>query len=119
MLPSAYASDSKGARQSADTDEWHRDIRGAVPVRFGPNGVREVHATAGTEAAWLRGRNNMSNAYAAVSALIFTVVAIMHVLRVINRWTVAIGPYNVPMNVSWAALVVSALLAIWGFMQLS
>ena len=90
-----------------------------MPVRFGPNGVREVHATAGTEAAWLRGRNNMSNAYAAVSALIFTVVAIMHVLRVINRWTVAIGPYNVPMNVSWAALVVSALLAIWGFMQLS
>jgi uncharacterized membrane protein YecN with MAPEG domain len=60
----------------------------------------------------------MSNAYAAVSALIFAVVAIMHVFRVINRWTVAIGPYNVPMNVSWAALVVSALLSIWGFAQL-
>ena len=67
----------------------------------------------------LMGRDKMSNAYAAVSALIFAVVAIMHVFRVINRWTVAIGPYNVPMNVSWAALVVSALLAIWGFAQLS
>jgi hypothetical protein len=60
----------------------------------------------------------MSNSYAAVSALIFLLVAVGHVLRLINRWTVQIGPYNVSMNVSWAALVVSALLAIWGFMQL-
>ena len=61
----------------------------------------------------------MSNAYAAVSALIFAVVAIMHVFRVINRWPVVIGPYNISMNASWAALVVGALLSIWGFMQLS
>jgi hypothetical protein len=61
----------------------------------------------------------MSNAYAAVSALIFAAVAIAHVIRLVNRWTVAIGPYNVSMNVSWVALVVSALIAIWGFMQLS
>jgi hypothetical protein len=27
--------------------------------------------------------------------------------------------YNVPMNVSWVALAVSALLSIWGFAQLS
>ena len=65
-----------------------------------------------------RGENEMSNAYAAVSALIFAVVAIAHVVRLVNRWTVAIGPYNVSMNVSWVALVVSALIAIWGFMQL-
>ena len=61
----------------------------------------------------------MSNAYAAVSTLIFAVVAIAHLVRIINRWSVVIGPYNISMNVSWAALVVSALLAIWGFMQLS
>jgi hypothetical protein len=60
----------------------------------------------------------MSNSYAAVSALIFALVAIGHVVRLINGWTVQIGPYNVSMNVSWAALVVSALIAIWGFMQL-
>jgi hypothetical protein len=60
----------------------------------------------------------MSNSYAAVSALIFTLVAVGHVVRLINRWTVQIGPYNVSMNVSWAALFVSALIAIWGFMQL-
>ena len=61
----------------------------------------------------------MSNSYAAVSALIFAIVSVMHVVRLINRWPVVIGPYNISMNVSWAALVVSALLAIWGFMQLS
>jgi hypothetical protein len=65
-----------------------------------------------------RGREKMSNSYALISALIFALVAVAHVLRLVNRWTVAIGPYNVSTNVSWAALVISALLAIWGFMQL-
>jgi hypothetical protein len=50
----------------------------------------------------------MSNSYAVVSALIFALVAVGHVVRLANRWTVAVGPYNVSMNVSWAALVVSA-----------
>ena len=54
----------------------------------------------------------MSNSYAAVSALIFVLVAVAHVLRLVNGWTVQIGPYNVSMNVSWGALVVAALLAI-------
>ena len=61
----------------------------------------------------------MSNSYAAVSALVFTIVAVMHLVRIIRRWSVVIGPYNVSMNVSWAGLVVAALLAIWGFTQLS
>jgi hypothetical protein len=59
----------------------------------------------------------MSNSYAIVSALIFALVAIMHVVRLIKRWTVVIGSYNVSMNVSWVALVVAALIAIWGFTQ--
>ena len=60
----------------------------------------------------------MSNSYAVVSALIFAVVAIAHVVRLIKGWKVEIGPYNVSMNVSWVAVVVAALIAIWGFMQL-
>ena len=60
----------------------------------------------------------MSSSYGVVSALIFALVAIGHVVRLAKRWTVTIGPYNVSMNVSWAAVVVSALIAIWGFMQL-
>jgi hypothetical protein len=65
-----------------------------------------------------QGENKMSNAYAVVSALIFALVAVGHVVRLVQGWSVAIGPYNISMNVSWAALVVSALLAIWGFTQL-
>jgi len=61
----------------------------------------------------------MWNAYAAVSAVIFAIVSVMHVVRLINRWPVVIGPYNISMNASWVALVVGALLSIWGFMQLS
>jgi len=62
--------------------------------------------------------NEMSNSYAEVSALVFTIVAVMHLVRIISRWSVVIGPRSISMNVSWAGLVVSALLAIWGFMQL-
>jgi uncharacterized membrane protein len=59
----------------------------------------------------------MSNAYTAVSALIFAVVAIAHLIRIVRGWTVLIGPHAVPMSVSWIGLVLAALLAIWGFMQ--
>jgi hypothetical protein len=61
----------------------------------------------------------MSNYYAAISALIFVVVAIGHLIRLLNRWTVQLGPFSVPMSVSWAGLVIAALLSIWGFMQLA
>jgi len=61
----------------------------------------------------------MSNAYIAVSALLYAILAVMHLVRIINRWSVVIGPNNVSMNVSWLALFVSALISIWGFMQLS
>jgi hypothetical protein len=60
----------------------------------------------------------MSNYYAAVSALIFSLVALAHVARIMKRWKVQIGPLSVSMSVSWIGLVVAGLLAIWGFMQL-
>jgi hypothetical protein len=53
--------------------------------------------------------------YAFITAIIFSIVAIMHSWRIYNRWPVTIGPHSVSMNVSWAGLVVAALLAIWGF----
>jgi len=60
----------------------------------------------------------MSNYYVAVSAPIFALVAIAHLVRLIKRWTVDIGPYEVPISISWAGFVVATLLAIWGFTQL-
>jgi hypothetical protein len=60
----------------------------------------------------------MSKYYAAISALIFAVVAIGHLIRLLKRWTVQIGPFSVPGSVSWVGLIIAALISIWGFMQL-
>ena len=49
--------------------------------------------------AW--GENKMWNAYVAASALLYAILAVMHLVRIINRWSVVIGPNNVSMNVSW------------------
>jgi hypothetical protein len=53
--------------------------------------------------------------YALITALILAIVAILHGWRIFKGWTVQIGPHSVSMTVSWAGLVVAALLAIWGF----
>jgi hypothetical protein len=53
-------------------------------------------------------------AYAAVTALIFALVAIVHGYRIYEEWPVQIGPYSISMTLSWIGLVVAALLAIWG-----
>jgi uncharacterized membrane protein len=55
--------------------------------------------------------------YAAVTALIFAIVAILHFVRLLKRLPVHVGPHSVPMSLSWAGLAVSGLLAIWGFTQ--
>jgi hypothetical protein len=60
----------------------------------------------------------MINYYAAASALIFAIVAIVHLIRILRGWAVQIGPHPVPMSLSWIGLIIAALLAIWGFMQL-
>jgi len=53
--------------------------------------------------------------YASITALIFTLVAILHGWRIFKGWTVRLGPHSVSMTVSWVGLIVAALLAIWGF----
>ena len=59
------------------------------------------------------------SSYIAVSALIFAVVAIAHLIRLAKRFPVQIGSLVVPISASWVGLLVAALMAIWGFMQLS
>ena len=60
----------------------------------------------------------MSSSYIAISALIFVIVAFVHLARLLKNWPVQVGSYSVPMLVSWVGLPVSALLAFWGFLQL-
>ena len=56
--------------------------------------------------------------YVAISALIFAVVAIGHLIRLLKRWTVQIGPLSLPMSASWVGLIITAVLSVWGFIQL-
>jgi hypothetical protein len=56
----------------------------------------------------------MGEPYVAISAIIFALVAIGHLVRIARGWTVQIGPHTIPMSLSWAGLVVAAALAIWG-----
>ena len=53
--------------------------------------------------------------YANVSATIFVLVAIAHLLRVLFGWEVRIGDLDIPQWVSWLGLAVAAVLAYSGF----
>ena len=53
-------------------------------------------------------------AFSIVAGLIFTLVALFHLVRIFMEWTVIIGDWSIPMWVSWIALVVAGGLALLG-----
>jgi hypothetical protein len=57
----------------------------------------------------------MNKAYLLVSASIFGVVAVLHLLRAVLGTSIDIGGASFPIELSWGGLVVAALLSIWGF----
>jgi hypothetical protein len=48
----------------------------------------------------------MSDSYATISALVFVVVAFVHLARLVKRWAVQVAGYSVPMSVSWFGMPV-------------
>ena len=60
----------------------------------------------------------MTKFYVAISAIIFALVALGHIVRLVQGWQVQLGPNDIPMLVSWVGLAVAAVLAIWGAMLL-
>ena len=50
--------------------------------------------------------------YTTVSGIIFTIVATVHLLRVILKWDLIIGTWIVPMWVSVLAVLITGCLAI-------
>ena len=52
-----------------------------------------------------------------VTATLFVVVAIMHLLRIIFGWQVEIGGLSIPFWVSWLGVLVAGALAYFGFRQ--
>jgi hypothetical protein len=48
-----------------------------------------------------------------VASVFFGLFAIAHVMRLINQTPVQVGSHQIPMGLSWAALIIAAILCIW------
>ena len=53
--------------------------------------------------------------YCTVSGVLFSLVALAHLLRIVYGLPISVDDYAVPMLVSWIGLIVPAALAIWAF----
>jgi hypothetical protein len=53
--------------------------------------------------------------YAAITSIIFALVAILHLVRILAGWDFTIGGWNVPTWLSLIGVVVPGILAIVGF----
>jgi uncharacterized membrane protein len=53
--------------------------------------------------------------YCTVSAVVFAIVAIAHLVRAVQATPVIVGSWPAPMATSWLAVVVAGGLALWGF----
>jgi len=53
--------------------------------------------------------------YLIVSAILFLLVALMHLLRFVLGWSVQIGTSDIPLWMSLVAVIVSVAFAIWGW----
>jgi hypothetical protein len=48
-----------------------------------------------------------------VASIIFGLFAIGHLYRLIKQIPVQVGSHQIPMGLSWVALVIAAILCIW------
>ena len=55
--------------------------------------------------------------YMTVTATLFLIVAIMHLLRIIFGWPLEIGGLSIPLWVSWLGVLGAGVLAYFGFTQ--
>lgn len=63
-----------------------------------------------------RGRVDMgTKIYLIVSGGIFCLVAVAHLIRLVNGWSVEVGPWAAPLWVSWFGAVITAVLSICAF----
>ena len=59
----------------------------------------------------------MGKPFTLIAALIFTVVAVIHVYRLFTRFDVILGSHEIPMWVSYLGVLVPGLLAIMLFRE--
>ena len=53
--------------------------------------------------------------YLLISAIIFSLVALGHLVRLFTHWSFQIGTMTVPLWGSWLAVLIGATLSIWAF----
>ncbi len=51
--------------------------------------------------------------YLVVSAIIFALVAIIHLVRALNNWAFIVGPVSIPISASWVGFIITAALCLW------
>ncbi len=54
-------------------------------------------------------------AYHVISGILFGLVAAVHLLRLVNHWSLVLGPWSAPMAASWIGLIITVCLSIWSF----
>ncbi|MGF1542673.1 MAG: hypothetical protein ACFCU5_19900 [Pleurocapsa sp.] len=57
--------------------------------------------------------------YILISATVFALVALLHLVRLFTHWSFQIGAMTVPLWGSWLGLLIGATLSIWAFRLLS
>lgn len=57
----------------------------------------------------------MQKMYLKLTGLIFSIVAILHLLRLIFRWDVIMGDWQIPLWVSFIGVAAAGFLAYIGF----
>lgn len=50
-----------------------------------------------------------------IAGIVFSLIALIHLLRLIYHWTIIVEGYVVPMSLSTIGLLITIILAIWMF----
>jgi len=56
--------------------------------------------------------------YLVISASVFAVVASAHLVRAVQGWPITIGPWNVPVELSWLGAIATGALSAWAILLL-
>jgi uncharacterized protein YacL len=53
--------------------------------------------------------------YFLVTAIVFSLIGLLHLLRIVLGWEAILGGWSIPMWLSWVAMIMTAVLAYYGF----
>lgn len=55
------------------------------------------------------------NNYRIISGIFFSIIALVHLLRILDNWVITANGQVVPMSISYMGFVATGMLAIWAF----